>query len=248
LRARFSEAIAFADLRPAADSTLAIRSHTEPPSMTLTTEPYLEQLARWPAEGAQILAQFDDDTIIAYQAYRPDIGRFAAEHGYFGGGFKLDRMSWIKTNFLWMMYRSGWGTKTDQEVTLAVRLRRSAFDEILGAAVHSTFQADLYPDAAEWRRAVSRSSVRLQWDPDHEPAGAKTARRAIQLGLRDEFLARYSREFVVGIEDISDFVAEQRRHVQTGDLAALVTPREAPYPVEERLARRLRMTVGGEGA
>jgi NAD(P)-dependent dehydrogenase (short-subunit alcohol dehydrogenase family) len=32
-----------------------------------------------------------------------------------------------------MMYRSGWGTKENQEVTLAVRLRRAAFDEIPNA-------------------------------------------------------------------------------------------------------------------
>ncbi|WP_287277994.1 MULTISPECIES: DUF4291 family protein [unclassified Okeania] len=25
-------------------------------------------------------------------------------------------MSWIKTNFLWMMYRSAWGSKTGQEI------------------------------------------------------------------------------------------------------------------------------------
>ncbi|NEQ76446.1 MAG: DUF4291 domain-containing protein [Okeania sp. SIO2C9] len=27
----------------------------------------------------------------------------------------LNIMSWIKSNFLWMMYRSGWGSNTEQE-------------------------------------------------------------------------------------------------------------------------------------
>jgi hypothetical protein len=88
----------------------------------LTVEPYVEQSRRWPRSGRHILAQFDENEIDVYQAYRPDIGRFAAEHGYFGGAFSYERMSWIKPNFLWMMYRSGWGKKEGQEVTLAVHL------------------------------------------------------------------------------------------------------------------------------
>ena len=144
--------------------------------MKLKTEPYLEQRQRWPASGRHILAQFDDESVVVYQAYRPEIGHFAAEHGYFGGAFSLDRMSWIKPNFLWMMFRSGWGTKEGQEVTLAVWLRRSAFDAILKEAVHSTFVPEVYASQDEWKQAVARSSVRLQWDPDHDPSGAKVER------------------------------------------------------------------------
>lgn len=80
----------------------------------LITESYASQRLRWPQAGRHILAQFDDDSIVVYQAYRPAIGRFAAAHGYFGGEFSYLRMSWIKSNFLWMMYRSGWGTKPGQ--------------------------------------------------------------------------------------------------------------------------------------
>src|SRR5215471_18514732 len=106
---------------------------------SLVLEPFRTQNARWPAAGRHVLAQYDGDSVVVYQAYRPAIGRFAAEHGYFGGPFSLDRMSWIKPNFLWMMYRCGWGTKEGQEVVLAVWLRRAAFDAILKEAVHSTF-------------------------------------------------------------------------------------------------------------
>src|SRR2546426_7893609 len=92
--------------------------------MNLQTEQYLTQSKRWPASGRHILAQFDAETVLVYQAYRPAIGRFAAQQQRFGGEFGLNRMSWVKPNFLWMMYRSGWGTKEGQEVTLAVRLWR----------------------------------------------------------------------------------------------------------------------------
>ena len=106
--------------------------------MALIMEPYREQVEVWPKEGRHILAQFDDETVIVYQAYRPAIGRFAAENGAFGGDFSFSRMSWIKPNFLWMMYRSGWGTKEIQEVTLALRVRRTFFDTLLAEAVPSS--------------------------------------------------------------------------------------------------------------
>lgn len=204
----------------------------------LLTEPYLAQRVRWPASGRHILGQYDGESIVVYQAYRKDIGEFAIEHQYFGGAFSLQRMSWIKPNFLWMMYRAGWGTKPDQEVVLAIRLRRTAFDEILAGAVFSSFQPKLYENRDTWKRDLTSSQVRLQWDPDHAPNGDKEERRAIQLGLRGEVLRRYAREWILELIDIRDFVAAQRRHVD--DLDALIIPREEVYPVSDiETARRL---------
>lgn len=207
--------------------------------MPLLTRSYREQVAHWPQRGRYILAQFDAQTVVVYQAYRPEIGHFAARNGFFGGPFSLSRMSWVKPNFLWMMYRSGWGTKPDQEVTLAVRLRRDAFEIILGRAVPSSFDAGVYPDEATWKAAVSASDVRLQWDPDHGPGGEPLARRAIQLGLRGDTLARYAREWIVAIEDISPFVAGQRQVVAEGRLDRLETPYEEVYPLGDDLTARL---------
>ncbi len=201
--------------------------------MKLHTTPYLEQQPLWPQSGRAIMAQFDQDSIVVYQAYRPAIGHFAAQNGYFGGPFKMTRMTWIKPNFLWMMYRSGWGTKEGQEVTLAIRLKRTAFDHILANAVHSSFVPDLYPTREVWKEAVATSDVRLQWDPDHDPSGAKVERRAIQLGLRGQTVAQYARDWIVDIQDISSFVAQQRRQVQTGNYRDLWTPTERPYPVTD---------------
>ncbi|HEY8375030.1 MAG TPA: DUF4291 family protein, partial [Nannocystis sp.] len=130
-----------------------------------------------------------------------------------------------------MMYRSGWGTKEGQEVVLAVRIQRTAFDAILAAAVHSSYVPEVYGDPETWSRAVKRSDVRLQWDPDHSPSGGKLERRAIQLGLRGPTLAKYAREWIVDIEDISDFVAEQRDALTRRE--PLLTPREDVYPVSD---------------
>jgi hypothetical protein len=90
-------------------------------------ERYSEQIKLWPSEGRHILAQFDDRTVVVYQAYSSTIGLYAVEHGRFGGDFSYARMSWIKPNFLWMMYRSAWGIKANQEITLALRIRREFF-------------------------------------------------------------------------------------------------------------------------
>src|SRR5207253_9621790 len=109
------------------------------PQGPLPTAPYRDQQRLWPASGRHILAHFDDETIIVYQAYSPAIADFAVRHGRFGGEFLFTRMSWIKPNFLWMMYRSGWGTKEGQERTLGIRLRRTFFDSLLAQAVPSSF-------------------------------------------------------------------------------------------------------------
>ncbi|OWY64883.1 DUF4291 domain-containing protein [cyanobacterium TDX16] len=61
--------------------------------MPLVTELYRSQLDRLPKSGNRIVAQHDDRSIVVYQAYRPAIGRFAAEHGYFGGAFNFEQLS-----------------------------------------------------------------------------------------------------------------------------------------------------------
>ena len=211
--------------------------------MRLSTRPYLQQRVAWPDSGRHILAQYDDESVVVYQAYRPAIGCFAAENQYFGGPFSLGRMSWIKPNFLWMMYRSGWASKPGQEVVLAIRLQRAAFDTVLARAVHSSFKPEVYSSRDAWQEALGGSSVRLQWDPDHAPSGAKVARRAIQLGLRGETLRAYARDWLIEIEDISEFVREQSERVRAGDLDALVTPAESVYPVSDaRVAGHLQLS------
>ena len=195
--------------------------------------PYQEQVRNWPTRGRHILAQFDDDSIVVYQAYTPSIGHFAAENGYLGGEYKYKRMTWSKPNFLWMMYRSGWGAKPRQEITLAIRLTRCYFDSLLEQAVPSTFDSRLYQSNDAWQKDVARSNVRLQWDPDRLPSGKRAGRRAIQLGLRREALDGFRGEEIVSIHDISDFVSEQRVNAEKEDYAGLLTPVEAIYPVSD---------------
>ena len=68
----------------------------------------------------QVRAKHDDETLVVYQAYSPQIAAPAVAAGTFVAPFKRDRMTWIKPSFLWMMYRCGWATKPGQERVLAV--------------------------------------------------------------------------------------------------------------------------------
>ena len=97
----------------------------------------------------------------------------------------------------------------------------------------------------DWKAAVNRSDVRLQWDPDHLPSGEACARRAIQLGLRGPTLAAYGRSEIVGITDVSEFVAGQRDNV-AGGAANLIMPVERTYlPTDGSIAARLGLDSPG---
>ncbi len=202
--------------------------------MKLPTENYLVQNARWPRQGQHILAHHDDSSVVVYQAYRRSTGSFAIANGCLGGpDFSFNRMSWIKPNFLWMMYRSGWGTKVGQEVTLGLRIRRSFFESLLVKAVPSSFDPALYGHEQAWKDDVAASDVRLQWDPDHAPDGSKVARRAIQLGLRGDALRALADRELLEVIDMSPFVDAQRA-AALGEVSTLQTPVEHVFEVPQR--------------
>ena len=58
----------------------------------------------------QVRADFDDRGIVGYQAYAPAIAAPALAAQRFLPPFSLNRMTWIKPSFLWLMHRSGWAT------------------------------------------------------------------------------------------------------------------------------------------
>ncbi|MGB1315720.1 MAG: DUF4291 domain-containing protein [Chitinophagales bacterium] len=211
--------------------------------MKLITKKYNEQIKIWPNEGFHIMAQYDEKGIVVYQSYRPEIGNFAAKNQYFGGPFSLNRMTWIKPNFLWMMYRNGWGQKEGQEVVLAIHLKREAFERYLKKAVVSSYQNYLTESREDWHKKLKASSVRLQWDPDHNPYGENLKRKAIQIGVRNEEIVSYAKDDILEIEDISKFVKEQHQFVLNKDLENLIIPEEKPLIFkDDALNKRINLT------
>lgn len=213
---------------------------------TLPTRPYVEQSLHWPRAGRHILAHSDESSVIVYQAYRPSIARHAIANGAFGGPeFSFSRMSWIKPNFLWMMYRSAWATSEGQEAVLAIRLSRSFFERLLRAAVASSHASDSGETREQWQARVRTSEVRLQWDPDHDPTGGKLERRALQLGLRGSTLRAYATTEILEIIDMTPFVTEQRMHRERAGYGQLQTPIEDVYRlVDPSIASNIGLDVG----
>ncbi|MBC8170363.1 MAG: DUF4291 domain-containing protein [Anaerolineae bacterium] len=200
--------------------------------MQLLTEPYLEQVPLLPRQGRHVIAQYDDQSIVVYQAFVPEVAAYAVQHQQFGGShYSLNRMSWIKPNFLWMMHRSSWATSAGQTHILAIWLARIHFDAILASAVHSDYQPEIYVDQAAWKQALKRSDVRVQWDPAYTPGDGRLERRALQLGLQGETLRQFAQgSWITRIEDITPFVQQQMVFRHRTQHAQLQVPVERVYP------------------
>ncbi|MEK4854391.1 DUF4291 domain-containing protein [Paenibacillus sp. FSL H7-0756] len=190
-------------------------------------------------EDRIIMAHYNESTVRVYQAYNHKIADEVSELGQFGPSFKIDRMTWIKPSFLWMMYRSGWATKTDQERILAIDITREGFNYILSQVVLSSYDPDLYASQEEWQTKLQASQVRCQWDPDRDIHGNKLPRRAIQLGLRGDMVHKYIHEWIVEINDITELVIDTREAIQSGKFSTDLLPKETPYYVEDAIQRTL---------
>ena len=198
--------------------------------MKLLTETYPDYINQIPKEGRHIIAQQTDDEIIVYQAYNTAIAHFAVENQFFGGShYSYGRMSWLKPNFLWMMYRCGWAAKENQESVLAIWIKKTDFNAILKEAVFSSYKSEQYTSQEEWKNELANKEVRLQWDPDHDPHGNKQERKAIQLGLKGKILKRFGTEMIIRIEDITDFVKTQKSILKEKGIENLVVPKEWVY-------------------
>lgn len=203
-------------------------------------ESYIEQQIKLPISGQYIVGQFSDNDIIVYQAFSKTIANYAVQNQKFGGAFySFNRMSWIKPGFMWMMYRSGWAQKENQERILSIRIKMTGFLEVLNNATHSSYQPAIYASREVWERELKTHKVRLQWDPDHNPKGIKLDRKAIQLGMKGEILKRFNDEWILEIEDITDFVDAQRNNA-ISSLNELVVPAERVlFLKNESLQKRL---------
>jgi hypothetical protein len=207
--------------------------------MHLKTIKYPDYEENLPQEGQHILAQCSEENIIVYQAFNPRIATYAVANQQFGGEhYRFSRMSWIKPNFLWMMYRCGWAEKEAQKRVLAIEISKANFEKILEGAVFSSYKEHIYQTQENWKAALENSSVRLQWDPDHDPYGAKLDRRAVQLGLRGAVLKTFATDWIISIQDITNFVLEQGAKVKANKLEELLVMEETVYAVKNAAAGR----------
>lgn len=197
---------------------------------TILLNNYLESI---PKKGNYILGQQTEDSILVYQAFNNGIANYAITNQKFGGAhYSFNRMTWIKPNFLWMMYRCGWAQKQNQERVLAIWIKKTGFLKILEHAVYSSFKRDIYATREDWKNQLTNEDVRLQWDPDHDIYGAKQERRAIQLGLKNEMLNDFNQTMITEIIDVTNFVKEQKNLIDSGEVEKVRIPKERIFEVE----------------
>ena len=185
----------------------------------------------------EVFAQYDRRCVRVYQAYNSAIAAEAVALQTFGESFNLNRMTWIKPSFLWMMYRSNWGTKKNQECILAIDVYQETFEGLLAKAVLTS------PDAAgcdglQWRRDFESAEVYCQWDPDRNPSGTPIGRAAIQIGLKGETLSEFLRTGIHRIEDLTPSVRKWNEQRKAGKLSAKSLPAERLYPLTNQAVRK----------
>lgn len=195
------------------------------------------------------MGYFSGSAILLYQAFNSEIADYAVREQKFEGapGYNEKRMTWTKPNFLWMMFRSGWAKKSNQERILGIWLKLDAFHELL----QLTRRTNSQNTSTKHEKIGSQGSVVLQWDPDHTPMGDHMKKRAIQIGIKgvpwwktgERFeqildltpLVRNLREFATSKTGLypSLFVPQEKIYVLPANIAKIAGADTAPEDLEE---------------
>ena len=188
-----------------------------------------------------IRAVFDKDTITVYQAYRPAIAIPAVENQTFVPPFKMERMTWIKPSFLWMMYRCGWAQKEGQEHVLAIKIKREGWEWAMKNACLSHFIKDIHTTEEEWKETLHKAPVRIQWDPEKDIFLDKLDYRSIQVGLTGIAIDKYVNDWIVSIEDISEKCRDIHSLILEKKIkeATQLLPLEYIYPLPNNLKQNI---------
>ena len=141
--------------------------------------------------------EYDEEGVFVYQAYSVSIADYAIEHQTLGGPlFNTSRMTWIKPSFAWILYRSGYAMKHNQERILKIKLSHKSIAEIL--------------EKCSCKHGGGGSFGRIQWDPardlfmseDGEPRKMLN-KRAIQIGVKGH-LSEFYVKSILSIEDVTN--------------------------------------------
>jgi hypothetical protein len=209
----------------------------------------------------QIRADYDDETITVYQAYKVSIAEaaVAAQKLNASPEFSIGRMTWIKPSWSWMLYRAGYSYKDSrQQRILALKMRHEDFLHLLRQAVLSHGPPAVAGDAGD--EAVSGATrsgrakpgkVVVQWDPERTPRLGKLPYRSIQIGVPGALCEKWVGEWIVGIEDVTAKARELKRvldeqpAIEDERLVEMgLVPVEREFVVPEDVRRILQM--GGQ--
>ncbi|MFA8298634.1 MAG: DUF4291 domain-containing protein [Hyphomicrobiales bacterium] len=189
----------------------------------------------------QIRAIFDEETITVYQAFNKHIAEAALKAQTFVPPFKKERMTWIKPSFLWMMYRSGWASKENQEIILSIKIKREGFDWIINHSCLSHFTPEVYASQEEWNKIKNSSPVRIQWDPEKDIHLNALNYKSLQIGMKAEAVQHYIDDWIVSIKDITGDCKAIKRMIDSGDIekATELLPLEEVYNLKEHIGQKI---------
>ena len=167
-------------------------------------------------------AEWDTEGVFFYQAYNNKIADYALAHQQLGGPhFNPTRMTWIKPSFAWVLYRSGYAKKHNQERILKIKLSHHAVSGRLDllskedVQSHFIFIAELLSQC-QCKKGGGGSLGRVQWDPARDILTSENngkeprkilSKRAIQIGLKEK-LSVFFVENILSIEDVTELAHE----------------------------------------
>lgn len=189
----------------------------------------------------EIRATFDRKTITVYQAYGDEIAKKAIENNSFSSPFSFNRMTWVKPSFLWMMERSQWGKRRNQNNTLAIKIKREFWEELLSIAILTDPEDSVYSTGKDWQNQFNKAKVHIQWDPERSIRGKKLEYRTIQIGISRHLIEEYNKNGIVEISDFTPLAKKILKLKQMGKHkeASKFLPKEITYPISSIIEKRL---------
>ncbi|WP_108801704.1 DUF4291 domain-containing protein [Aquimarina sp. Aq107] len=189
----------------------------------------------------EIRADYDRDTITVYQAYGKSIAVSAIKNNKFESPFSFNRMTWIKPSYLWLMERSNWGTKSNQEYILGIKIKRASWEKALSIGVLTDPDKTIYKSGALWDKEFRNAKVHIQWDPERTLKGAKMQVRSIQVGIGRDLIKEYNEEWIQEINDLTPLTRKIRLLLKDGKYkeAKRLVPGEKTYEVPDDTKRRI---------
>ncbi|MEM6346478.1 MAG: DUF4291 family protein [Bacteroidota bacterium] len=186
-----------------------------------------------------VYADYDEEGVYVYQAFKPSTVEIAVEKGTFGKGFGLDRTSWIKPSFGWVLHRTKYATKNRMQAIARIKITHQSFLQILQNSVEAHWQPNLFETEDQWQTALKKADVVHQWDPERAIDGRPLDRQAIQLGLRAGILKSYVDEFIIKVESATA-IAHEMGALRKQRVPQIPNPfNEREYELSEELFRSL---------
>ena len=189
----------------------------------------------------EIRAEFDKETITVYQAYNKDIALPAIKNNTFEKPFSFYRMTWIKPSFLWLMERSNWGNKSNQDYILKIKLKRESWEKALSMGVLTDPDKQIYSSGREWEKQFKEAKIHIQWDPERTLRGSKLQERTIQVGISRHLIEEYNNQWISEIIDITPLVKKinSLRKVGKHKEAKRLLPSEKVYPLNNEIEKKI---------